>query len=101
MTYTWTVDLTIPQHRDRNDIIGMVVGSDEPHSVDLNDKPLDVSDHDVLCALAEYLDLPKPYETEPVCKPWRGEFTVDSADDMDDAAVRILVENMRAGNSTR
>ena len=30
-------------------------------------------------------------------RPWDGEFPLDRADDMDAAAVRILVETMRAG----
>ncbi len=30
-------------------------------------------------------------------KPWSGEFPVDSAEDTDDAAIRILARNMAAG----
>lgn len=61
MTYTWTIDLTIPTVRSKHDIIGLVVGSDADDCVDLNDSTLEMSDHDVLCMLAEALDLPKPY----------------------------------------
>ena len=32
-------------------------------------------------------------------KPWKNEFPVDKADDMDDAARRILLANIRAGMS--
>lgn len=32
-------------------------------------------------------------------KPWKTEFPVDKADDMDDAARRILLANIRAGKS--
>jgi len=32
-------------------------------------------------------------------KPWAGEFPIDDASDMDDAAVSILTENMRMGRA--
>lgn len=34
-------------------------------------------------------------------KPWRGEFPLDTAEDMDEQAIEILMANMRAGRTIR
>ena len=36
-------------------------------------------------------------EIEPLIKPWEGEFDGDDSEDMDDAAVRILMSVMGLG----